>query len=237
MKYNLIAMLIIISIASVSCDKTGGPTTDGTSQTTPATGDSGSDTGSGDTDSGGNGTGSGTVTTPPVTSTVPALALSFGANVSMMDFTSAQTVKYNEAIAIVKKVVATEEFRSKVLNYNYNGTKMFSTTTKTNAQIYQSVLDAAETLKPAKNNIMDLGVKMYYEASTVVGWTNPSITYINVNTKFFDQFDANEVAGNLFHEWLHKLGYDHDSSSTARRPYSVPYAIGYLIRDIGADFL
>lgn len=169
---------------------------------------------------------------------LPSKALTFKTNVSLMNLTAAQKTKYNKAVSIVKKVIATESFRSKVLNYRYAGRTQFSNNEgKTNAQIYQSILDAAEELKPIKNNTMDLGVKMYTAYNSVVGWTNPSITYINVNTKFFNQYTANEVAGNLFHEWLHKIGYGHDSSATSRRPYSVPYAIGYMIRDIGKSFL
>ena len=124
------------------------------------------------------------------------------------------------------------------MNHTYGGSKTYANAAgKTNEQIYQSILDAAETLQPTKNNTLDVGVKLYYEASTIVGYTNGSITYINVNTKFFDTYDANEVAGNLFHEWLHKLGYGHDSAATAARPYSVPYAIGYMVRNIGKNFL
>ena len=176
--------------------------------------------------------------TVSATSSVPSQALNFKTNVTYMNLTSAQKTKYNKAIAIVKKVVATESFRTKVLNYKYNGIKQFANNGgKTNAQIYQSILDAAEKLKPIKNNTMDLGVKMYYASNSVVGYTSTSISYINVNTKFFNSYAANQVAGNLFHEWLHKIGYGHDSSSTSRRPYSVPYAIGYMIRDIGKSFL
>ncbi len=237
MKYKMMAMMLTLSLLSVSCDKSGGSSSEeSTESTTTVTGDTGPDTGNGTTDSG-SGPG-GTTTVPPPTSTVPQLALSLGGNITLYSFTTAQTEKYNDAVAIVKKVVATEEFRSRVLNYTYSGAKQFANNNgRTNAQVYQSILDAAETLKPAKNNIIDIGVKLYYEANSVVGWTNGSITYINVNTKFFNSFDANEVAGNLFHEWLHKLGYGHDSAATAKRPYSVPYAIGYMIRDIGSDFL
>lgn len=173
------------------------------------------------------------------TTGVPALALSFKTNVEYLSgFSASDEDKYDQAVAIVKKVVATEAFRTKVLNHKWNGTKTFANNNGlTNAQIYQSILDAAEKLTPKKNNTMDVGVKMYYANNNVVGYTNPSITYINVNTKFFNNYDANEVAGNLFHEWLHKLGYGHDSSATAKRPYSVPYAIGYMIRDLGKKFL
>lgn len=177
-------------------------------------------------------------TTITPTSTLPAEALSFKTNITMMNLTTAQKTKYNKAISIVKKVVATEAFRTKVLNYLYAGRKQFADNKgRTNAQIYQTILDAAENLKPIKNNTMDIGVKMYYQASSVVGYTSASITYINVNTKFFNTYAANQVAGNLFHEWLHKLGYSHDSSATAKRPYTVPYAIGYMVRDIGKSFL
>lgn len=176
---------------------------------------------------------------PPPTSTLPAQALTFQTNVDYLSgFDATDEAKYNKAVALVKKVVATEAFRSAVVNHTYGGAKTFvNNNGLTNAQIYQSVLDAAERLTPAKNNTLDVGVKLYYEANNVVGYTSPSYAYINVNTKFFDTYAVNSVASNLFHEWLHKVGYGHDASATPGRPYSVPYAVGYMIRDIGKNFL
>lgn len=231
---RLLALMLVLSLVTVSCGKSGGGSSNEDASVATATGntDSGTDTGD---DSGTDST----PTVPDTTSTLPALALSFKTNVSYLaGFDSTDTTKYNKAVALVKKVVATEAFRTRVLNFTYSGSKTFvQNNGLSNAQIYQSILDAAESLKPVKNNTMDVGVKLYYENSTVVGYTNASITYINVNTKFFDSYAINEVAGNLFHEWLHKLGYGHDSSATARRPYSVPYGIGYIVRDIGKSFI
>ncbi len=176
---------------------------------------------------------------PEPVSTLPALALSFKTNVMYLSgFSTSDEMKYDKAVALVKKVVATEAFRTRVLNHTYGGVKTFVQNNGfSNAQIYQAILDAAEKLTPSKNNTLDVGVKLYYANNSVVGYTNGSITYINVNTKFFDTYAINSVAANLFHEWLHKLGYGHDASATARRPYSVPYAIGYIIRDIGKNFI
>ncbi len=177
--------------------------------------------------------------TPAPVSTLPAMALSFQSNIKYLSgFEDADVTKYNRAVEILKKVVATEAFRSAVLNHTYNGAKTYvQNNGLTNAQIYQTILDAAEKLTPAKNNTIDVGVKLYYENSSIVGYTSPSISYINVNTKFFDSYVVNSVAANLFHEWLHKVGYGHDSAATARRPYSVPYAVGYMIGKIGQKFL
>jgi hypothetical protein len=225
---KMLAMMLLLSLLSVSCNSGGGggSSSEDSSQSL---------TDNGTTDGADNNP---TPTPTPTTSSLPALALSFSTNVDYMNLTATQDDKYDKAVALVKKVVGTTAFRTKVLNHTYNGTKSYANNNGlTNAQIYQAILDAAEKLQPAKNNTLDVGVKMYYENNSVVGWTNGSITYINVNTKFFNGYDANEVAGNLFHEWLHKLGYGHDSTATTRRPYSVPYAIGYMVRELGKNFL
>lgn len=227
----------MMSLLSVSCNKSGGGSSSEDALPVTETISDGTDTNTDTTDP--------VIDTPtdpdpapaPVTDLPPA-ALSFTTNVELFGFTGAQEEKYIKATEIVKAVIATEEFRDQVLNYTYNGAKQFADNKGlTNAQIYQSILDAAETLQPAKNNRMDIEVELYYENSTVVGHTSSSSKRIFVNTKYFDQYAANSVASNMMHEWLHKLGYHHDAAATAQRPYSVPYAVGKILRVIGAKFL
>lgn len=155
-----------------------------------------------------------------------------------VNHTSAQRTKMNRALEIIKLVVATEEFRTKVLNHTYNGKKTYVDNGGfTNAQIYQKILDGAEKLQPTKDNEMDCEVEMYTASTNVVGYTYPNSKRIWVNTKFFNQYTPAGVARNLFHEWLHKLGFTHSSSYNSSRPYSVPYAIGDMIDQIGKKFL
>lgn len=170
--------------------------------------------------------------------TLPVLATTFDANIAFIDFTNAQKDKMEEAIEIIKLVVATEEFKDRVLNHTYNGKKTFvDNGGYTNAQIYQIILNGAEKLYPSKNNTMDADVELYYAANNVVGYTYPSSTRIWVNTKYFNSYTAAGVAHNLFHEWMHKLGFGHASSWSTSRDYSVPYALGDLVGEIGRDFL
>jgi hypothetical protein len=37
------------------------------------------------------------------------------------------------------------------------------------------------------------------------------------------------------HEWLHKIGFSHAVKDTPERIYSVPYAIGYIVKGIARE--
>lgn len=161
---------------------------------------------------------------------LPNEASTFNTNLLLVNFSPANSDKITEAAELIKKVVASEEFRDAILNYTYNGKKEFvDNGGLTNSQIYHRFLMGAERLSPAQNNTIDAELELYYEASTVVGYTNPKTKRIWMNTKYFNNYSTAQVAGNLTHEWMHKLGFDHSATSTPSRPYSVPYAVGYLI--------
>lgn len=169
-----------------------------------------------------------------LTTALPNEAYTFDTNIDFVNAGGAELEKFNQAIDLIKRVVATDEFRSAVINHTYNGVKTFVDNGGfTNAQIYQKILDGAETLQPLKNNTMDMEVELYYAATTTVGYTNSGTTRIWVNTKYFNTNSIGGVAANLVHEWLHKLGFRHAVSYSVSRDYSVPYAVGRMISRIG----
>lgn len=173
----------------------------------------------------------------PDDGTLPTAAYTFDVNIQFLNTTSAQQEKFDKAIEIIKKVIATEEFRNQVINHTYNGKKTYvDNGGHSNEQIYQMILDGAEKLRPAKNNTMDMEVELYYAATSTVGYTYANVTKIWVNTKYFNTNSVQAVAGNLMHEWLHKLGFTHASSYSTSRDYSVPYAIGRMMSNIGKQF-
>lgn len=168
---------------------------------------------------------------------VPNEALTFDANVSLKNFEAEDEAKLYKAIEIIKKVVGSREFRDRVLNFTYDGKKQFvNNEGLTNEEIYSVLLDGREDLKPELDNEMDLDLELYYSWTSTVGYTTASSLTIFMNTKFFDPYTPAEVAGNVFHEWTHKLGFHHDSNYSISRDSSVPYAIGYLIRELGKKY-
>lgn len=169
---------------------------------------------------------------------VPTLALTFDTNVKKINMTSSQIAKVQTAEERIRNVIASQEFKDRIINFTYNGRKQFlSNNGLTNTQIYYKILNGAEKLYPSLNNAMDMGMKLYYENSNTVGWTSPSITYINVNTKYFNSYSSSQVSGNMVHEWMHKLGFGHTSYYTSVRKYSVPYAVGYIMAELAPKYL
>lgn len=176
-------------------------------------------------------------TDPIVDGDIPDEAFKFNTELEFFNFEVEQEEKVHRAVDIIKTVIASDEFRSKVLNFTYNGRRQFNNNNGlSNKQIYQKLLDGSEKLTPGKDNEMDLELELYFAENNTVGYTYPSSVRVWMNTKYFDPYTPSQVAGNLFHEWTHKLGFDHATTYTVDRDSSVPYAIGYLIRDLGKKY-
>lgn len=172
---------------------------------------------------------------PPKVCTLPLKSedANITQNIVLQEFDAEHEVKMHAGIERLMLAINSVEFKEKVLAHEYKGKKGFAGITKlTNEQVYQMILDGAETLQPEVDSEIDLPVIFYYANNGTVGYTYPSKQQIWVNKKFFVKNTLGKVAGNLAHEWCHKLGFKHDKSRTARRKYSVPYAVGYIVKDI-----
>ncbi len=169
---------------------------------------------------------------------VPQAALNFAVNVNLDNFNANQEDKVLQAADLIKKVIATDAFKNKILNFTYRGKKAFvDNDGLSNAQVYKKILEGAEMLKPSVDNEMDLDLEVYRETDNTVGYTYPNALKVWMNSKYLNQNSAAEVTTNMMHEWLHKLGFKHDVEATAKRPYSVPYAIGYIVRALAKKMI
>lgn len=168
---------------------------------------------------------------PPTSEAPPEKAGAFKVNIifSGNEATAVRKAKYQKAIDLLTTEIAAKAFKDKVLAHKYDGKAGFASSSDTPLQVYNKLLSGAESLSPTVDNELDLEVRFYYAANSTVGYTYPGVKYIMVNTKFFDGYNTVSVARNLLHEYMHKLGYGHDSSRTTRRPYSVPYAMGSML--------
>jgi hypothetical protein len=162
----------------------------------------------------------------------------FETNISLSDFNPTQEIKVLKAIEIIKRVVRSQEFKEKVLQFTYKGKNQFvDNNGLTNAEIYQKLLEGSEELSPSIDYEMDLELELYYSRRSTVGYTYPDELKVWINTKFFNTYTPAQVAGNIFHEWTHKLGFEHAYRYSSKRDASVPYALGYLVEELGKKYL
>ena len=168
---------------------------------------------------------------------LPSEAYTFDFNVKTNRISRYKENKLMEAVELLREVFASEDFRKKILNHRFRGKYRYSYNKGlTNYQIYKRILKGREELYPYVNNAMDVEIDFFTNhKSIVIGYTWPHSKKIWMNTKYFNRFEVEEIASHLLHEWLHKLGFDHERNRTHDRQFSVPYAIGRIAHDIARE--
>ena len=146
----------------------------------------------------------------------------------------------------MEKAINSKEFKDFVLNYEFSYSyytgrfwwkrhhvehgKHFTSTHLTNYQVYEKIMSGAETLSPEHNHEADIFLKIdRHNKKSVLGYTYQNTKWQWAYISFFRRASVKQLAGNMMHEWLHKISFGHDFKRTARRPFSVNYAIGYWV--------
>lgn len=170
---------------------------------------------------------------------------------ALKGFSDDDTTKIDQAAAVMEKVLNSDDFRQAVIGFTYQNKPQFSNNEiadagghtiahdMTNQQIYDTLMASRETYLNNTDLIAHLNLTLYsppfYKKWSVVGYGYPGKPQIFMNQNYFNSYSVADVAGNIAHEWTHKLGFDHDYNRTPNRPYSVPYAIGCIVEKLGGS--
>jgi hypothetical protein len=162
----------------------------------------------------------------------------FDVRTTLIGFDQIQEKKIEAASRLIRNIVRTPEFKKEILAHTWKGKKTFADNNGlSNAEIYQRIIEGSETsTNLGPNNTMDLEIELYTDYDSItIGYTYPNIVRIYMNRKYFNKFRPYQVADNMMHEWLHKIGFGHAVKDTPERPYSVPYAVGYIVKRIARN--
>lgn len=150
-------------------------------------------------------------------------------------YSTTERQKLDQGMKLLADVLNSREFRDGVLGATFAGKPGFASDTRSPQEIYRAIREAKESYTDASDGEVDLNLTLqsfsWFQRHTV-GYTTPSSDTLTTNRNFFSGFEPAEVAGHIGHEWLHKLGFEHDFKATARRPDSVPYELGELIESL-----
>lgn len=138
-------------------------------------------------------------------------------------FTLEMTEKHANATFMLEQAINSVEFYRRVMTFQFTSTPL------SNKEIYSLIMSGSEVLDPEVDHEADIYVHAYYKWGKVVGYTYPDIKETYVNTKFFNTYNFAGIAGNMAHEWFHKIGFDHVNQYDHK---SVPYACGYILEEL-----
>ena len=142
----------------------------------------------------------------------------------LKNFRPEERQKFKSAMNQMVKVLNSREFYTRLMNLELEQRQGY-----TNKDIYDMIRSGADKFNKESDHDIDIHLTMYYSWKRTIGYTYPSTYFTWINRKFFSRFDEADVAGNVAHEYMHNLGFGHIS---AKDHNSVPYAIGYLVRDM-----
>lgn len=108
----------------------------------------------------------------------------------------------------------------------------FRMTEDSRQAVCEKIMKGRERLTKEEDHEADIFLKVdRRNRRGVLGYTYKNTKWQWVYSWFLGQASIDEIAGNLIHEWLHKLGYIHEKRYSVLRRHTVPYAIGYFVRD------
>ena len=162
-----------------------------------------------------------------------------------LGFRDDEMKKLVEALGLWSKIWSSQEFKDFVLNFRHSyivkvgnwpfrklktisGDGFVWNNGLNNEDLYKKLLEGSESLDPEADGEADISVSIDRKnVRGVIGYTYPNSKVQTIYSWFFQASTPAEIAGNLSHEYCHKIGFDHPFNNGPDRVFTVPYAIGY----------
>lgn len=127
-----------------------------------------------------------------------------------------------------------EKFKEKICKI-----KKFTSCDHDGQKVYELFMKGRQVGDKSDDFEMDVDLTIYSAPfwKKTIGYTYPSTVRTWINRKYFLAFTLAGIAGNISHEYCHKIGLDHTFNWTPERAASAPYFIGYLIEELVTELL
>lgn len=108
-------------------------------------------------------------------------------------------------------------------------------------ELYNLIMSGWDKFDQVTDGDIDIKTDLFYKRwSNAIGYTYPSTFKTWINTKFWTGSEKRIVAliaGNIVHEYMHNMGFDHAFDWNPTREFTVPYAIGRIVnRIVSGDY-
>jgi len=154
------------------------------------------------------------------------------------NFNDEEDQKMDKALELLTIVINSDAFRRSILNFEYDNKKQFSrnyvdlSTPLSNQEVYELFMSGKESTNGVANNVLDLRWKISAKCpDSAIGTTFNRQRTETYRCKL-EEMSAESFAGHIAHEYCHYLGFTHTKKYIVSRPYTVPYGIGKIVRDL-----
>ena len=178
------------------------------------------------------------------------------AHLRVKNLTAEERNKAQRSMAYAVEALSSPEFKNWVLGYEWIQTyttgrfwRRVTHTKRMEGFRYNWLSDGAPLTRKALYDIVmrakelklgeadDEQVDVFLEidrgsSRSVIGYTNPGTVWQWVYAWFFRSVNEAEAAGNIIHEWLHKIGFDHEFKDNGLRRYTFVYAAGDKVEEM-----
>jgi len=158
------------------------------------------------------------------------------------NYSEAERAKFMRAMALAEKVINSKEFEQRIKNYQWTYNGVIYNTFKlnqgfSNEEIFEKFKSGADKFNTEADGDIDVNSTLYYSWKSTIGYTYPNTYKTWINRKFFSSFTEAEIVGNVIHEYMHNVGFGHAFNNNPTRQHTVPYAFGYIARDIAKEMM
>lgn len=158
------------------------------------------------------------------------------------NFTASEAKKLEAALEILKHVINSEAFKISIHKHKYRGKETFVDNyiikggrriEMSNGEIYKHFMSGAEDVGWEEDGEMNLRLGVSNaKCTSTIGYTSSPSNRITTYRCWLARYEPYEYAAHLAHEYCHCAGFSHDEDPVPSRPYSVPYAVGKIVRRI-----
>jgi hypothetical protein len=150
----------------------------------------------------------------------------------MKGFNSAEQQKFKDACQLLENIIISDSFTKKVLATNFTESNGMSP-----RQILDLLLSGKDNHNQLSDNALNVYVNLYYQNTSTIGYTYANNIWTWINRKFFSKMTPGEIAGNILHEYMHRLGFGHIRRwfFKSKMLTTVPYQMGIIVEELAGE--
>ena len=159
-------------------------------------------------------------------------------------FTEAEKAKLVQAVEMLGRVVNSQSFQNRMINYNWSDSErkyaeFFMNNDLNNQQVLEKLLSGRDKFENADDQTVNLTLVPSEDSNAIEGFVRNNSPLVHINRLYLDGWHPVVVSGIILHEYCHNLGFEHDQglfhSLVKEHIHTVPYALGFILYEVANE--